>query len=107
MLSKQTRHGQHFESEELRILEGLAMGAAISIKNVRLIQTESKIKELNRLLEISQHITKMLDLDHVLTTVVNMANELADFDLGVIAIMDEKKQELFLAKISGGEKVDP
>lgn len=107
ILNKQTRQDKTFESEDLRFLEDLAMGAAISIKNVRLIQTESKIKELNSLLEISQHITKMLDLDHVLTTVVNMANELADFDLGVIAIMDEKKQELFLAEISGGEKVDP
>lgn len=107
ILNKKNRQDKTFQNEDLRFLEDLAMGAAISIKNVRLLQTESKLKELQCLLEISQHITKMLDLDHVLTTVVNMANELAEFDIGAIAILDEKKQELFLAEISGDTKIDP
>ena len=106
VLNKKGRDNHNFDQNDLNLIEDLALSASIAIKNVRLLQSESKVKELRGLLDISQHITKMLDLNHVLAAVVNMANELVDFETGVLALLNGKSQSLFIAELSGDTEVD-
>lgn len=89
-----------FTSDDQQMIEDLAMSAAISIKNVRFLQTEQKVKEMNTLLSMSQQITSTLDINHVLTSVTTLANELVDIEYCAIALLDEHKDRLFMGAAS-------
>lgn len=96
-----------FDEHDRHLVEDLASSAALAIKNARLLETESRVKEMNTLLELSRKIVATLDVEQVLETVVNIANELADVKDGAVALVDEKTSELHLAVLSGARKVEP
>lgn len=89
-----------FNHEDLQLIEDLAMSAAISIKNARLLQTEQKVKEMSTLLSMSQQMTATLDIEHVLTSVTTLAGELVDIEYCAVALRDENRDKLFLAASS-------
>ena len=89
-----------FNHDDQQMIEDLAMSAAISIKNVRFLQTEQKVKEMNTLLSMSQQITSTLDINHVLTSVTTLANELVEIEYCAIALLDENRDKLFMGAAS-------
>lgn len=100
------KHGVdgQFDTNDCELVKDLAISAAISMKNARLMEMESKVKEMNALMSISNEVVSTLDVDQVLHLVVNRTNELVDVSFGAIALLDD--DELSLNVISGGEKVD-
>ena len=106
ILNKKGGVGGCFDSHDLDLVDDLATSAALAIKNARLLETESRVREMNTLMGISREIVASLDLDQVLETVVNTANELADVHGGAIGLVHEKTNELHLAVLSGEQKVE-
>lgn len=92
-----------FSKEDQQMIEDLAMSAAISIKNVRFLQSEQKVKEMSTLLSMSQQMTSTLDIEHVLTSVTTLASELVDIEYCAVALRDEGRDKLFLAASSSDQ----
>ncbi|WP_338292298.1 GAF domain-containing protein [Planctobacterium marinum] len=101
------KHGVdgQFDTNDCELVKDLAVSAAISVKNARLMEMESKVKEMNALMSISNEVVSSLDIDQVLNLVVNRTNELVDLSLGAIALLNDD-QTLSMSVISGGQKVD-
>lgn len=101
------RHGVdgQFDTNDCELVKDLAISAAISVKNARLLEMESKVKEMNALMSISNEVVSSLDFDQVLNLVVNRTNELADISYAAVALLDDD-EHLDLAVLSGGQSVD-
>ena len=90
-----------FSDTEIELLKTFADQAVIAVENVRLFkELEARTAELTRsvgeltaLGEVSHALSSTLDLDTVLTTVVNRAVELAGADGGSIFEYDENAEE--------------
>jgi signal transduction histidine kinase len=90
-----------FTDNQLALLQTFADQAVIAIENVRLfkeLQTRTaeltrSVGELTALGEVSQALSSTLDLDTVLTTIVNRAVELAGADGGSIFEYDSVVEE--------------
>jgi signal transduction histidine kinase/putative methionine-R-sulfoxide reductase with GAF domain len=90
-----------FTDNQLALLQTFADQAVIAIENVRLFnelqartaELTRSVGELTALGEVSQALSSTLDLDTVLTTVVNRAVELAGADGGSIFEYDENGEE--------------
>lgn len=100
------KHGVdgQFDTNDCELVKDLAISAAISMKNARLMEMESKVKEMNALMSISNELVSTLDIDQVLNLVVNRTNELVEIDFGAIALLEDDG-ELALNVISGGQKI--
>ena len=96
--------GALFDENDMEIAELIAADAAAAIQSAQLRQAEKRVDELNALLEISREISSSLDLDRVLTTVVNMASDVISYDRCTIALYENEK--LRIAAISGEETVN-
>src|ERR1700733_9418670 len=77
--------------------------AAVALHNANLLESERKVHALDALLKISQEITSTLDLDHVLSTVVQQASAVVPFDRCVIGFFDRGK--FVLGAVSGETEV--
>lgn len=101
------KHGVdgQFDTNDCELVKDLAVSAAISVKNARLMEMESKVKEMNVLMSISNEVVSSLDIDQVLNLVVNRTNELVDLSLGAIALLNDDGT-LSLSVLSGGQKVN-
>nr|CRH08013.1 Protein of unknown function [Candidatus Magnetococcus massalia] len=107
IINKRSGFQKKFTEEDLQTVLDLSLSASIAVRNARLLESESRVKEMNTLMEISREVSSTLDLDQVITLVVNMADELADVSNAAVALIDEHKNTLSLAVLSGGVKVDP
>ena len=93
-----------FSDKQVKLLETFADQAVIAIENVRLFQElEVRTRELARsvgelkaLGEVGQAVSLSLDLETVLTTIVDHAVRLSGANGGVIYEYDEAKQEFLL-----------
>src|ERR1700723_734102 len=65
--------GTPFNEDDLFFLSSISEQAAVALHNANLLDAERKVHALDALLKISQEITSTLDLDHVLSTVVQQA----------------------------------
>lgn len=90
----------HFDINDRNLVEDLAISAAIAIKNARLLESESRIKEMHTLMTLSRQIVSTLDINQVLDTVTNTANELVAITGAAVALWHETKNQLFLAVLS-------
>jgi RND family efflux transporter MFP subunit len=97
------RLGRPFTEDDLFFLSSIAEQAAISLHNAKLLDSERKVSALDALLKISQEITSTLDLDQVLTTVVNQAGTIVNFDRFVIGYFD--RGQFILGAVSGEPEV--
>jgi len=98
--------GNFFQREDLELLVLFANSAAMYIKNARLFASEKKAKELTALIDISKQIAATLDLDSVLMTIVNLANDIVEYDSAAISIQPSGKSQFEIHAISGVEKID-
>lgn len=94
-----------FDQRDRELLEGLAATAALALRNAQLHTAEKRARDLALLLEISREITSTLDLDRVLSSVVNLASRALPFDRGAVALYDKEGCEI--RAMAGREKVDP
>jgi RND family efflux transporter MFP subunit len=92
-----------FNDEDLFFLSSVSEQAAVALHNANLLESERKVHTLDALLKISQEITSTLDLDHVLTTVVNQAASIVPFDRCVIGFFDRGR--FILGAVSGEKEV--
>jgi GAF domain-containing protein len=95
--------GGSFDEDELFLLASVSEQAAIALHNANLLESERKVHVLDALLKISQEITSTLDLDHVLTTVVQQAGSVVPFDKCVIGFFDRGR--FMLGAVSGETEV--
>lgn len=95
--------GAQFNEEDLFFLSSISEQAAVALHNANLLESERKVHALDALLKISQEITSTLDLDHVLTTVVQQAASVVPFDRCVIGFFDRGR--FVLGAVSGETEV--
>ena len=95
--------GTSFDEDELFLVASVSEQAAIALHNANLLESERKVHVLDALLKISQEITSTLDLDHVLTTVVQQAGSVVPFDKCVIGFFDRGR--FMLGAVSGETEV--
>lgn len=98
------RDGGKFTESDLDLLVEIGAQAANSIRNAQRHQAERKVKELQALLSTSREITSSLDLDHMLTVVVNQVATLIPFDRCAIALLTKGRYEI--DAIAGETKVN-
>lgn len=97
------RLGRFFNEDDLFFLSSITEHAAISLHNAKLLDSERKVSALDALLKISQEITSSLSLQDVLTTVVNQAGTIVNFDRFVIGFFERGK--FVLGAVSGEPEV--
>jgi signal transduction histidine kinase len=98
-----------FADKQIQLLETFADQAVIAIENVRLFQELQErtrdlarsVEELKALGEVSQAVSSTLDLQTVLTTIVNRAVQLSGARGGVIYEYDESTQMFHLRATHG------
>jgi RND family efflux transporter MFP subunit len=93
-----------FTPEDEELLQDLARQAVRALRNARQHEAEKKVEELDALLTVSREITSTLDLDKVMTTIVNATAALIPYDQCSIAILDKGKVRL--GAVSGTLKID-
>jgi RND family efflux transporter MFP subunit len=93
-----------FTPEDQELLQDLARQAVRALRNARQHEAEKKVEELDALLSVSREITSTLDLDKVMTTIVNATAALISYDQCSIAILDKGKVRL--GAVSGTLKID-
>lgn len=107
IVNKKNDSQRHFDMSDCELVKDLAISAAISMKNAKLLEMESKVQEMHALMTIANEVVSTLDIDQVLNFVVNRTNEIADIAFGAIALTDNNSDELSLAVLSGGAAIDP
>jgi RND family efflux transporter MFP subunit len=95
--------GTPFNEDDLFFLSSISEQAAVALHNANLLESERKVHALDALLKISQEITSTLDLDHVLSTVVQNAATVVPFDRCVIGFFDRRR--FVLGAVSGETEV--
>ncbi|HSE62404.1 MAG TPA: GAF domain-containing protein [Thermoanaerobaculia bacterium] len=93
-----------FTAEDEELLQDLARQAVRALRNARQHEAEKKVEELDALLTVSREITSTLDLDKVMTAIVNATAALIPYDQCSIAILDKGK--IRLGAVSGTLKMD-
>lgn len=82
-----------FNSDNLRILSTLANTAAISLENARLYRgMTQKVSELSTLFEVGKTISSTLDLEKVLTLILEVATRLMDASICSLRLIGEEKE---------------
>jgi RND family efflux transporter MFP subunit len=95
--------GERFSDEDEFFFGSICQQAAIALQNANRLKAERKVHELGALLTISKEITSTLDLNRVLTTVVNQAALVVPFDRCAIGFIDRGK--FALGAVSGETEV--
>jgi RND family efflux transporter MFP subunit len=95
--------GTPFNEDDLFFLSSISEQAAVALHNANLLDAERKVHALDALLKISQEITSTLDLDHVLSTVVQQAASVVPFDRCVIGFFDRGR--FVIGALSGETEV--
>lgn len=77
------------------VLTTIGNQVGVAVENALLHQDVARqLERERRLNEVAQKITSELELARVLPTVVELAEELVDADAGVIALLDEERNEI-------------
>ncbi|MCZ6669942.1 MAG: GAF domain-containing protein [Acidobacteria bacterium] len=93
-----------FSEDDRDFLEEIAGQAAAALRNSNLFQAERKAEELGALLDVSREITSTLDLDRVLKTVVNRADDLVPAER--CAVLLAEGRQIDLRAVSGQMEID-
>lgn len=86
--------GRGFSESDSVLLTEVAAQAANALRNAQRHEAERKVKELQALLLTSREITSTLDLDRMLTVVVNQVATLIPFDRCAIALLNKGRYQI-------------
>ncbi|WDE13162.1 GAF domain-containing protein [Thalassomonas haliotis] len=106
VINKKSGVNHRFDEEDCELVKELAVAASLSMRNARLLEVESLVKEMHILMTISKEVVATLDIEQVLDYVVNKTNELVEITGAAIALWDENRKLLKLRVLSGGEAID-
>ena len=95
--------GSLCNEDDLFFLSSISEQAAVALYNAQLLVSERKAHTLDALLKISQEITSTLNLEQVLSTVVNQARLVLPFNRCVIGYFDRGR--FVIGAVSGEEEV--
>jgi RND family efflux transporter MFP subunit len=101
--NKRGRHPE-FNDADVELLVDLGHQAVRALRNARRYEAEKKVEELDALLAVSREITSTLDLDRVMSTVVNSTAALVRYDRCAIGIL--QRGRLRLGAVSGQAEVN-
>ena len=84
-----------FNADDERLLTTLAAQAAIAVRNARLYQeVHRRVEELIFLNRVGRTVTSSLDLEQILTTVLEETAQVLRTEAGSILLLDEESSEL-------------
>ncbi|MDH4138360.1 MAG: GAF domain-containing protein, partial [Anaerolineae bacterium] len=84
-----------FSADDERLLTTLAAQAAIAVRNARLYQeVHRRVEELIFLNRVGRTVTSSLDLEQILTTVLEETARVLRTEAGSILLLDEESSEL-------------
>jgi GAF domain-containing protein len=84
-----------FSADDERLLTTLAAQAAIAVRNARLYQeVHRRVEELIFLNRVGRAVTSSLDLEQILTTVLEETARVLRTEAGSILLLDEESSEL-------------
>ncbi len=93
-----------FGQGDLDFLSAFASQSALAIYRAQ--QHQRQVDELTLLNQLSRSVVQVLDLDEVLTRIVNEAIRMLQIETGSVLLLDEATQELFFAtSISNGQRL--
>lgn len=86
-------HKNAFNQDNLRILSTLTNTIAISVENTRLYRgMKQKVSELSTLFEVGKTISSTLDLEKVLTLILEVATRLMEASICSLRLIGEEKE---------------
>ncbi|MBN1873933.1 MAG: GAF domain-containing protein [Anaerolineae bacterium] len=94
-----------YNSDDLRVLQGMANLTAVAIDNARLLAQKSLVQRLSDLQAISTKITSQLALDELLDSVVVNTNWIMRADFSTLFLYDAGRGE-FISGIRRGSITD-
>ena len=103
-----TRKERPFTSQDVQLLSSIGSQLGVAIENARLYEeTQRRVQELAFLNEAGRTMTSSLDLEQVLTTVMEETALVLKAEAGSIALLDEESDELVFEAAVGpqAEKV--
>jgi RND family efflux transporter MFP subunit len=104
VLANKRGRSPDFTAEDEELLQDLSRQAVRALRNARQYEAEKKVEELDALLTVSRQITATLDLDKVMTIIVNAMAPLITYDRSAIAIM--QRGRVRIGAVSGKAKLD-
>jgi signal transduction histidine kinase/GAF domain-containing protein len=97
-----TRKERPFTSQDVQLLNSIGSQLGVAIENARLYEeTQRRVQELAFLNEAGRTITSSLDLEQVLTTILQEATDVLKTEAASVLLLDEKSKELVLETVVG------
>ncbi|HID64564.1 MAG TPA: GAF domain-containing protein, partial [Anaerolineae bacterium] len=97
-----TRKERPFTSQDFQLLSSIGSQLGVAIENARLYEeTQRRVQELAFLNEASRTMTSSLDLEQVLTTVLQKATDVLKVEAVSVLLLDDKGEELILKTVVG------
>jgi GAF domain-containing protein len=102
------RQPQHFDAQQKLFIEGLAHYAAIAIKNAQAFGTLSqrRVRELEILQHIDRELNRTLDLEPILNTLLQLANEQVHADEASVLLQNTRTKVLEIPAAIGPNAED-
>ncbi|MBF0436312.1 MAG: GAF domain-containing protein [Magnetococcales bacterium] len=106
IINKKSGVRGRFTDDDVELVKDLTISASAAVRNARLMESESRVKEMNTLMEISRQMASSLDLNHVMDLVVNLSGNLVEVSFSALALLNDSTGKLFLSSLSGREEVN-
>jgi RND family efflux transporter MFP subunit len=94
--------GTPFDEDDLFYITQIAETAANALHNASLLEAERKVEILETLVSVSGEITSTLNLDQVMSAVVNRPAAIVPYERAAIAL--EQKNRIQLRAVSGSDE---
>ncbi|MBI4338128.1 MAG: GAF domain-containing protein [Chloroflexi bacterium] len=101
-----SRDQRQFNPQEQELLAAFGHQLGVGVENAQLFQqSQKREREVQALNQINVDISRLLDLDQILHTVVESARHLLEADAAVLSLWDEANREVYVHAVSGA--LDP
>lgn len=91
MLTASHDHPGHFSLENTGLILAAASQAAVAMENARLFeQTQERTGELQILVDVAQQLSSTIDLDPLLTVVLEQVKKVAEYDRVSVLLADDE-----------------
>jgi GAF domain-containing protein/signal transduction histidine kinase len=99
-----TQKERPFTSQDVQLLSSIGSQLGVVIENARLYEeTQRRVQELAFLNEASRTMTSSLDMEQVLTTVLQEAIDVLKVEATSVLLLDDEDKELVLGTVVGPE----
>jgi GAF domain-containing protein/signal transduction histidine kinase len=99
-----TKKEHPFTPQDVQLLSSIGSQLGVAIENARLYEeTQRRVQELAFLNETSRTMTSSLDMEQVLTTVLQEATDVLKVEATSILLLDDEDKELVLETVVGPE----